>query len=206
MPKKRRPRPTQAEVFPYSQKAGGEPQGAPTLVPSESGSQWPARQRRPGKAGKGPLPKLPGRVLYRAAADRRNTTRRPHGRVAGIRTEPAGAPPPHSCKGLTVLVAGSEHLGWRRHRSRPCAQIRSRFCPRAWSGAQTCAGRHPRQSAAASRNGKYARTGQSARTAADGLPTAASSGGSQAPSSPGPCCSASGSSCWTKPPPHWMLR
>ena len=29
----------------------------------------------PGKAGKGPLPKLPGRVLYRAAADRRNTTR-----------------------------------------------------------------------------------------------------------------------------------
>ena len=31
--------------------------------------------RHPGKAGKGPLPKLPGRVLYRAAADRRNTTR-----------------------------------------------------------------------------------------------------------------------------------
>ena len=31
--------------------------------------------RRPGKAGKGPLPKRPGRVLYRAAADRRNTTR-----------------------------------------------------------------------------------------------------------------------------------
>ena len=32
-------------------------------------------RRRPGKAGKGPLPKLPGRVLYRAAADRRNTPR-----------------------------------------------------------------------------------------------------------------------------------
>ena len=28
-----------------------------------------------GKAGKGPLPKRPGRDLYRAAADRRNTTR-----------------------------------------------------------------------------------------------------------------------------------
>ncbi len=28
-----------------------------------------------GKAGKGPLPKRPGRALYRAAADRRNTTR-----------------------------------------------------------------------------------------------------------------------------------
>ena len=41
---------------------------------------WSARssatgRRQPGKAGKGPLPKLPGRVLYRAAADRRNTTR-----------------------------------------------------------------------------------------------------------------------------------
>ncbi len=39
---------------------GGEPQGAPTLVLSESGSQWPARQRRPGKSGKGPLPNSRG--------------------------------------------------------------------------------------------------------------------------------------------------
>ena len=31
--------------------------------------------RHPGKAGKVPLPKLPGRVLSRAAADRRNTPR-----------------------------------------------------------------------------------------------------------------------------------
>ncbi len=68
-----------------------------------------ARSRRPGRSGKGPLPKLPGRVLYRAAADRRNTTRLPHGRSAGKRTEPAEAPPPHICEGLTVFAAGSEH-------------------------------------------------------------------------------------------------
>ena len=57
----------------------------------------------PGEAGKGPLPKRPGRDLYRAAADRRNPTRRPSGRIAGNRTEPAGARPPHSCERLTRL-------------------------------------------------------------------------------------------------------
>ena len=61
----------------------------------------------PGDAGKGPLPKRPGRVLYRAAADRRNTTQRPSGRAAGKRTKPAEAPPPHCCKRPSALTASS---------------------------------------------------------------------------------------------------
>ena len=61
---------------------------APTLDANES-----SRSLASMEAGKGPLPERPGRDLYRAAADRRNTTRLPHGRAAGNRAEPAGAPP-----------------------------------------------------------------------------------------------------------------
>ena len=121
-----------------------------------------AHSRRPqGKSGKGPLPKRPGRDLYRAATDRRNTTRLPSGRIAGKRTEPAGARPPHSCERPSALAAGSAHPG----RYRPCARIRSRFCAGVRIGAQACAGRHPRQTAAAAGNGEYARTDQGAQKA-----------------------------------------
>ena len=117
---------------------------------------------------------------------RRQTAATPHvpppRRAAGKRAESAGVRPPHSCERLTALAAGSGHPGCRWHWCRPCAQFRSRFCLRVWIGAQACASRHPRQTTAASRNGEHARTDQSAQTAADGLPTAESSVGSQAQS------------------------
>ena len=82
----------------------------------------------PGKAGKGPLPKLPGRVLYRAAADRRNTTR------ATIRESSRQAY--RADRSLTTaqlrktdaFVVSSAHPGWRRHWCWSCAQVQSRFC------------------------------------------------------------------------------
>ena len=74
--------------------------------------------RHPGKAGKGPLPKLPGRVLCRAAADRRNTSRA---------TMRENSRQPHR--------AGSARPDWRR----PCTQVQSRSCAcvqiGVWAGA-----------------------------------------------------------------------
>ena len=128
----------------------------------------------PGEAGKGPLPKRPGRDLYRAAADRRNTTRLPHGRSAGNRTEPTEAPPPHICERLTALAAGSGHPGCRRHWCLSCDQIWSRFCAGVRTGLQACAGRRLHRPAAASRNGEHARTptGRTADRRRPPVPTA----------------------------------
>ena len=95
----------------------------------------------PGKAGKGPLPKLPGRVLYRSAADRRNTTRatiressRHSYRASRISTTT-------QLRKTDALVAGSAHPGWRRHWCWSCAQVQSRFCAGVQIGAWTCASR-----------------------------------------------------------------
>ena len=74
-------------------KKGGRRGGlfwSATRTDAAKTSSQPAPQGKPVKALS---PKRPGRDLYRAAADRRNTTRLPHGRAAGNRAEPAGAPP-----------------------------------------------------------------------------------------------------------------
>ena len=135
--------------------------------------------RHPGKAGKGPLPKLPGRVLYRAPADRRNPTRATiRSRTAGDRTEPAGARPPHSCEKLTRLRPAVH--------TPDGAGIGAGHVPRFSPGFVQVSGSAPGPAlagirgspAAASRNGAYARTDQGAQTASDGLPdTLASSEG-----------------------------
>ena len=148
---------------------------------------WSARssatgRRHPGKAGKGPLPKLPGRVLYRAAADRRNPTRATIRENSRRSHRASRRSTPAQLRKTDALAAGSAHPGWRRHWCRPSAQVQSWFCACVRIGAWAGVGRHPRQSAAASRNGEYARTDQRAQTAADGLPTAASSVGSEAQS------------------------
>ena len=83
-----------------------------------------------GKPGKALSPKRPGRVLSRAAADRRNTTcatireNSRHSYSAGRSSTPA------QLRKTDILAAGSAHPGWRRHWCRPCAQVKFRFCPR----------------------------------------------------------------------------
>ena len=68
-----------------------------------------ARSRRSGKAGKGPLPKRPGRVLYRAAADRRNPTRLPHGRFADLQVRQAAPGPRVASRPVNRQHAGQPH-------------------------------------------------------------------------------------------------
>ena len=100
-----------------------------------------ARSRHPGKAGKGPLPKLPGRVLSRAAADRRNTPRASiressrHSYSAGRRSTTT------QLRKTDTLVANSAHPGWPRHWRRPCAQFQTRFCAGFRTSAWICLGR-----------------------------------------------------------------
>ena len=107
----------------------------------------------PGKAGKGPLPKLPGRVLSRAAADRRNPPRSTmressrHSHRARMNSTTA------QLRRADTPAAGSANPGW----CRPCAQVQSRFCACFQIGVWACADRRPRQTAAASRNEGYAK-------------------------------------------------
>ena len=100
-----------------------------------------AHSRHPGKAGKGPLPKLPGRVLSRAAADRRNTPRATM-RESSRQSHRAGrSSTTTQMRKTDTLVAGSTPPGWRRPWSRPCAQVRSWFCACVRIGVWACAGR-----------------------------------------------------------------
>ena len=62
-----------------------------------------------GKPVNGPLPKLPGRVLYRAAADRRNTTRLPRGRFAGLQVRLAAPGPRVASRPVNRQHAGQPH-------------------------------------------------------------------------------------------------
>ena len=121
---------------------------------------------------------------------RRQTAATPHvpppRRAAGKRAESAGVRPPHNYERLTALVANSRHSGWRRQRVRPCAQVQSRFCASVQIGAWGCAGRRllyarrPQFPGTERTPGPTRAPGR--QTAADGLPTAASSVGSEAQS------------------------
>ena len=115
---------------------------------STSASAWAAlspqkrvRSWHPGKAGKGPLPKLPGRVLYRAAADRRNTTRATIRESSRHSYRAGRSSTTTQLRKTDTPVAGSTHTGWRRRWSRPCAQNQSQFCACFWTGVWACSGR-----------------------------------------------------------------
>ena len=100
-----------------------------------------AHSRHPGKAGKGPLPKLPGRVLSRAAADRRNTPRATM-RESSRQSHRAGrSSTTTQMRKTDTLAAGITHPGWRRPWCRPCAHVQSRFCVGVWTCTWICAGR-----------------------------------------------------------------
>ena len=94
-----------------------------------------------GKAGKGPLPKLPGRDLYRAAADRRNppraTTRESSRQACSADRNSTTT----QLRKTDALAASSAPPGWRRHWCRPSAQVQSRFCAGVRIGAWAGAGR-----------------------------------------------------------------
>ena len=140
------PTPQNRSAPPPTERPCASPSPSPSLR-STSTSAWAAlspqrrtRSRHPGKAGKGPLPKLPGRVLCRAAADRRNTPRAAIRESSRHSHRASRSSTTAQLRKTDTPAAGITHPGWRRHWCRSCTQVQSWFCACVRTGAWACAG------------------------------------------------------------------
>ena len=127
--------------------ATGSAAGARAYPTPDIAAQTDTRPTKPhnqvgiqGKPVKALSPKRPGRVLYRAAADRRNTTRATM-RESNRQSHRAGTSSATTAqlRKPDTLAAGNAYPGWRRHWCRPSVQVQSWFCACVWIDVWACA-------------------------------------------------------------------